>query len=549
MGLFDEFMGGTDGFDMESFFTIPNKEAKNTEKKKEKSETSKKEKKDKNKKDDKNIEVTLPVTIKARGFEVCVEGKGQKKLSEIVDWLKEQGYEQFYIPNFGFTYRKSTSEIFVSDNTLTPNAKDELVELEEGEEIIVCDGQLKASYSLADFPGIASDELSVSMILERFEKTNPNYKGCSLCYDADAQVAYPYFYPAIASDFKELSVTEMVKHGNVTPLYNHESLDDIIGETGETLNMNIDKVEVVVQHAKTSNIVFISYKGNTSYIYQPDKKGGSKEKPKKVEKKYELPFEVLVVNGSLRYMIDSEKMGGKEKVTIEEIKEYLGGKMPLFKDASRKVDVYYYEEQRLMSFLFISGSKGCELLRTMGEFEEAKKKEYFDGIYAGEESVRIRALPHGNFLSYKGKEKMMFTTVRMEWERKLPKIPMSLLDEVIQYFREDITREAMVRIFFHKEKKCFYMEKADGIKTRNSIYYEFSSNEELMQGKVLQVMDIHSHNTMPAYFSPVDDRDEADYPGLFGVIGNLHDIPQCLFRAGVDGVFQEYPLGEFFGKE
>jgi PRTRC genetic system protein A len=51
------------------------------------------------------------------------------------------------------------------------------------------------------------------------------------------------------------------------------------------------------------------------------------------------------------------------------------------------------------------------------------------------------------------------------------------------------------------------------------------------------VVDIHSHNSMPAFFSRTDDQDEKAGFRLYAVVGRLDTEPEILVRVGIFGHF------------
>ena len=106
-------------------------------------------------------------------------------------------------------------------------------------------------------------------------------------------------------------------------------------------------------------------------------------------------------------------------------------------------------------------------------------------------------------------------------------------------FREDITKEAAVRICFDDKKSEYFFVKAGGYRTGVSVYYDYSESvEKLLKEEVICVIEIHSHNVMSAFWSGVDDADELNAPGaLFGVMGRLdRERPQMLCRAVMKGL-------------
>lgn len=130
---------------------------------------------------------------------------------------------------------------------------------------------------------------------------------------------------------------------------------------------------------------------------------------------------------------------------------------------------------------------------------------------------------------------------------KLPKLPVALLQQVHHFFKDVCEKqggvEAAVQIFWNREVKSYFIYVNEQIVTTGSV--NFVRDEEL-EKKHLLVMDIHSHNTMNAFWSATDDRDEKG-TRLFGVIGKLEDfIPEMKFRLGVSGRFIDLELDEVF---
>ena len=135
----------------------------------------------------------------------------------------------------------------------------------------------------------------------------------------------------------------------------------------------------------------------------------------------------------------------------------------------------------------------------------------------------------------------------MEWERKLPKIPRKILDEIISIFRKDLKKEAAARVYYHRGTGEFSVKEAQGEKSKVRINYVYDSDRDILRGEKIQILDIHSHNTFGAFFSDVDNRDDSGFPCLSAVIGKLqNEEPEIAFRAGVDGLFASYPVSEVF---
>lgn len=101
-----------------------------------------------------------------------------------------------------------------------------------------------------------------------------------------------------------------------------------------------------------------------------------------------------------------------------------------------------------------------------------------------------------------------------------PPIPRGFIDAAVSYFRQDLSKEAIVNITYNKKLRRFFLRYPSEEDTKaEKAYIIYNFRRWFIKDEVV-VLQIHSHNTMPAYFSAVDDRDEF-LPGLYGVIGNL----------------------------
>lgn len=534
------------GFPMESFFDMPESKGQK------KAETSKKEVKKegakeypgKKQKAVEDISVNLPVTVIARGFEKLVDGSGSKKISEIVDLLIKEGYEQFQIPGMSLYYVEEASILYVVDGKVTAADDDTYVDLTDGRNITVIDGLLTATFTAEDFQEKEADEITAKDIAERFAMVNPYYAGCKISYQEDCTYSYPVFdnyeHGKLSHPIQLMVKGSMVDYGDEECMDLKDFKEKIFGTLPSKLTLNIAKTG-------KEGVYVVSFNSYTSYSIK-EMKPKDKSKTKKVETKYPLPLELYIVTFNCFYNLRQEHFDGKEKVTLEDIKKYMADKQKMFSDSSRKLDVLYNKEMNRLAVMFVSGSKGCEMIRTKQELEESKTKEMFHGFYIDNEGTYdVLALPHGTFITLEEKIAKGGNPISLSFIRKLPKIPGSILDDILTYFREDLTKEAMVRLVYHKKEKRYDFYKAGGNRNKAYMEYEFDAGEEYFSPDVLQVMEIHSHNTMPAFFSKIDDEDEKGYPGVFGVMGNIdRPTPSVSFRAGNKGIFTNVPLAELF---
>lgn len=140
--------------------------------------------------------------------------------------------------------------------------------------------------------------------------------------------------------------------------------------------------------------------------------------------------------------------------------------------------------------------------------------------------------------------------VREGFKMNLPKIPYSIYRTIINFFKEiekKYSAEVMVEIWWDKTKKEYFVHCPEQTITEMSVDYKKSKELSLNNNYIL-VMDIHSHNLMPAFFSTIDDKDEKE-TRFYGVIGALHrSKPEYEFRMGVRGQFKTVELFELFDK-
>lgn len=109
------------------------------------------------------------------------------------------------------------------------------------------------------------------------------------------------------------------------------------------------------------------------------------------------------------------------------------------------------------------------------------------------------------------------------------KIPKGCLDQIVEYFRRDLTKESLARVYY---KDGRFVVDYPPLQAVTAVMVGFSNPEG---GKGLLALEIHSHNTMRAFWSSVDNRDEI-FPGIYGVIGCLDCAePEMRFRVVYNG--------------
>jgi|GEM_PF-1179362 len=130
--------------------------------------------------------------------------------------------------------------------------------------------------------------------------------------------------------------------------------------------------------------------------------------------------------------------------------------------------------------------------------------------------------------------------VRAGFIPALPKIPYSILSELIAFFKACITEtselEALAYIYwsFYDSKYYVYVPKQEVSKDSVDTFLPDMDEE-----KFVLAMEVHSHNTMPAVFSCIDNKDERA-TRIYTVIGRLDKVfPDITTRISVGGKFVE----------
>ena len=142
----------------------------------------------------------------------------------------------------------------------------------------------------------------------------------------------------------------------------------------------------------------------------------------------------------------------------------------------------------------------------------------------------------------------MLSEVKPGFISGLPLIPSKLVMKIFAFFRhfvtEDSENEALLNIYWDKENKEFVADAPQQIATRASV--DTQLNEKFADERYIHYMDIHSHNTMSAFFSSVDDRDEKA-TRLYTVIGKLNEhAPEIKTRISNGGKFLNIDPAQVF---
>ena len=133
-----------------------------------------------------------------------------------------------------------------------------------------------------------------------------------------------------------------------------------------------------------------------------------------------------------------------------------------------------------------------------------------------------------------------FAEVRAGFVPALPRIPREVTERVISFFRsfmdEDAEYEALAFLYWDRRDEDFVVFIPQQRATKVSVYANLTDNC-LPEERYLHYADIHSHNSMEAKFSAVDDRDEKA-TRLYIVIGRLNSFyPSVSARISCGGTY------------
>lgn len=263
------------------------------------------------------------------------------------------------------------------------------------------------------------------------------------------------------------------------------------------------------------------------FFYQKSAQGtGSKVAAKaavKAEKKVKLPVKVCFTFGAMPATLTAEDFGGESSVPMQKIKDIVLDKYTALKDV--KTDFCYMENvpvagtektENLIQVLVYMQGKGA----FFPTFDSRQEAEVFldEGsgdaarFRVGDEFGKIQRVPAGTFVQYPN-QALKFSLSR--------KMPQEILCELIALFRLAMPLEDAARVYIRKDGTFFVHHLTPTAQTRVFVNFEDTDQpQEALTGKAALFCEVHSHNSMPAFFSGQDFRSSV-YPGLYVCIGRL----------------------------
>lgn len=512
-------------------------EEKKAEKKKEKKPSASKSKAKK----PAAVTLTGAITVLSSAFRYVVENDGEMSVIDALKKAYEAGFKEVAVSNV----TRFDNTLLIDTFGAGASPDDEAVQFVGGV-FTVALGQHRVELSADMFDDLEEDEISVYDVTRKYVELNPDFKGCGL--SVAKGIAAPVFSEQKEKD--ELPETVRVyADGAVQEMEKEEFFSSLPAD---------DAVEVQI-FASSTGALFTSYVTKERVAVKPED-FDLKVDAKKVAERYKLPFTLRMITFNTRQELTSEDFGGKSAVTKDELLEYLkaqriGGKV--FQQ-DRQIEVYYDENNAIVSVAIVSGKKGGEIIEHPSYTRWLLENDAFQrivdagakffGLIKEKGDVAWQDTDIGVFFS-KWSKKKDDTPIAVDFAHsKLPKVPYSILKAIVTEFQKDLSRETMVFIMWNTIMKQYYLAMPEMVTSKVSIDY-YASAPEMMERGDLLFMTVHSHNTMPAFWSDTDNEDEC-YTGLFGVIGRLDQAnPMVRIRCGVEGCFKELALDDIFEAE
>ena len=204
------------------------------------------------------------------------------------------------------------------------------------------------------------------------------------------------------------------------------------------------------------------------------------------------------------------------KETIERSREFLAA----LKKSKEKDPCCYVKPKVEMKTKGNAAYKG-----KFGTLEEARASDKVICLIPARDGriYELRKMEQGEFIAPKNNV-VDFSEIRAGFTPALPKIPAQLMGQIIAFFRTFMTEneenEALALIYWDKAENRFfaYVPKQSVCKEEEEANLHDCPYDD--EERYICYADIHSHNSMDAFFSGKDDRDERSV-GLYFVLGEL----------------------------
>ncbi len=363
------------------------------------------------------------------------------------------------------------------------------------------------------------EKVSLEEIKAAWVREYPEYAGCHFCYDERNSLLFPYMLGGTEIKGKKYTLPVQIGYLDQKETYTGADFGD--AELEQVTLAEIRKA-YGKKHPEYENGMFV-YNAEINLLFPV-----LEFKREMANERIGLP--ILVRGSGFTMTVEKKDLKNAESATLEEIRTVIEDIYPEF--SKERTEMHY--DERGFAIPVLKGSrKGVQIMNVR------KNQGFF--IVTGRDGFvyRIEQMPYGCFDCREDGSDVDF---RMT-ERK---IPYGILMDVVAFFKRNPRKEAAAQVFFNMETEEYEIYYPEQQVTSASVV--FTRNHEMENDKVL-VMDIHSHGTMNAFFSSIDDKDEKG-TRLFMVFGNLDkkEITHKL-RAGIAGNYKMLKLSDVFEME
>lgn len=444
-------------------------------------------------------------TVIAKGKLFCppavfdIENKSVAQLKEL---LKEKSFleaEYFVFFKFGEAVVAALPYSTVEPETAEVSPEDQMVREGDSVSVPLDDG----TYCIKD-------------LRNQFVAAYPEYDQCSVIKLADGLYApIPKGEKEVQMAWAFYDVDYPIPSGVKDPLAALTVIPELSGINAKTFPLTV-------------KALFKEGAFRPHFFYQKSAQGtGSKVAAKaavKAEKKVKLPVKVCFTFGAMPATLTAEDFGGESSVPMQKIKDIVLDKYTALKDV--KTDFCYMENvpvagtektENLIQVLVYMQGKGA----FFPTFDSRQEAEVFldEGsgdaarFRVGDEFGKVQRVPAGTFVQYPNQALKFFLSRN--------KMPQEILRELIALFRLAMPFEDAARVYIRKDGTFFVHHLTPTAQTRVFVNFEDADQpQEAQTGEAALFCEVHSHNSMHAFFSGQDFKSSV-YPGLYVCIGRL----------------------------
>ena len=356
-------------------------------------------------------------------------------------------------------------------------------------------------------------KITLDEIKTLWTQEHPEYKGCKFQYDEKQKLLIP-FVEGSAPGGRLYSCPITVGYLDTKEVYTDDDFDE------ESISEDDIRDKYCEKYPEYEACDFV-YQEELNLLFPIMRK--EKDPDKKL---IAIPVELRA--GGINLLVQSEDLNGKTEASLEEIRSVLE---KIYPEYSKERTEMLYDKKHFVVPILKSSKKGVLVLSSDTQW---KHEVITDRVGS---KWRIETRPFGIFrynLSEDGP---------VQFELTAPKIPKSMLYEVVKIFEKDPKREFAVQIFYDARNSRYELFIPEQRATGSTV--EFSRDAE-KEKELDLMMDIHSHGLFSAFFSITDNRDELGIR-LYMVVGNLGaEEHSFAFRAGLAGHFGRLEIEDIF---